>query len=193
MRRGHIAVSFTIALLAMGGCGGPQPGKRPSSIDERVTPIPLPTRIVSPDFATRLDEVASQFPDFDVAQVGPYWVQLTHRDRDATTIAVGVEPRLSGSNAEAVMDDTLQGMGGPSSSRVRETGSFEDEAIGRVYWLWSRDDTGERSIDQLAFFATHPVDGLLLLARYEFPSDGDDIQARLAELTRATVLIGPVL
>ena len=115
-----LVVATTTLLIA--GCGKPQPERR-ASTDERVTPVPLPTRNVAPDFATRLDEVASRFPDFDVTPVGPYWVQLTHRQELETTISVGVEPRLSGSNAEAVMDDTLQGMGGPSSSRVRETGT----------------------------------------------------------------------
>ncbi|MDX2437089.1 MAG: hypothetical protein QNL88_08580 [Acidobacteriota bacterium] len=46
---------------------------------------------------------------------------------------------------------------------------------------------------QLALFAAHPNDNLLLISRFEHPSDSEDIKVQLQQLVRATELIGPGL
>lgn len=181
-----VAVSVT-----MSSCGGPPQEHRTQRASQRATPLPLPTRNVPENMAFSLEAAAERFPEFVVEQSGPFWVQLTHRQAVDTTIAIGVEPRLKGSDLEAALGDYREGM---DPSMIRDSGTVDDAVLGQASWVLARFDGGSGSVtNQLALFAAHPVDGSLLLARSEFPSDGEDVRSRLDELVAITSVIGPGL
>ena len=183
---------FAVAIsVTMSSCGGSPQEDRTQRTSETMTPVPLPTRNVPEDTAFSLETAAERFPEFVIEQSGPFWVQLTHRQAGDTTMAIGVEPRVKGSDLGAALGDYREGI---DPAMIRDSGAIDDEVLGRAAWIWARFDEGNGSVtDQLALFATHPVDGSLLLSRYEFPSDEDNVQSKLDELIAITSAIGPGL
>ena len=125
--------------------------------------------------------------------VGTSWVQLDPLDEGAPTIVVGIEPGLYIDDLDRVLEDHRIEFDNPPSSTHRGSGTMRSDVLGEVSWSWATFETEDAPMDQIALFAGHPNDTLLLMARAEFPSGGDDIQPQLQELLRATEIIGPGL
>jgi hypothetical protein len=108
-------------------------------------------------------------------------------------MVVGFEPAAPSSALQAALDEHLQQFEGPRGSRPPQSGSIESEILGTVLWSRSSFDMDGVVMTQLALFARHPGTDSLLIARSEFPSESDSVEAELQELVRAAEIIGPGL
>jgi len=196
MRQKHaiLALSLiTAAGMVSGGCGRggqeepPAAGPRP-----RTTAVPQPTRPATGDWGRGFD-AETNFPEFKLTLVGTSWVQLDHLEETSTSIVVGFEPGIYADSLQQVLADHRMEFNSPPLSVHRGSGTVSSEVLGEVNWSWANFDAEGTTMTQLAVFAPHPNDTVLLLARSEFPSDSDNIQPQLQELIRATELIGPGL
>ncbi len=195
MRRDLTVLLITVistVVMFTSGCGGPGDAPSGGSVRQHPTTAPQPTRPATGAWGRGFDAEAN-FPDFKLTLVRTTWVQLDHLEEPSTTIVVGVEPGIFVDSLQQMLDDHRMEFDGPPLSRHRGAGVVESEVLGEASWSWANFDAEGVTMTQLALFAAHPNDNLLLLARSEFPSDSDDIQPQLQELVRATELIGPGL
>lgn len=195
MLRNHAFLLFTVfSVVGMvtGGCGGSQEPPSSGSVRRHPTTPPQPTRPATGAWGRGFD-ADTNFPEYKLTLVGSSWVQLDHLQDESTSMVVGVEPGLYVESLQQVLGDHRMEFDSPPLSRHREAGTVESEVLGDVNWSWANFDADGVTMTQLAVFAAHPNDNLLLLARSEFPSDSDDIQTELQQLVRATELIGPGL
>ncbi len=189
MRRLRLSVFLMAFILVSVSCGVQPDQDYGARYPPREGPTPLPTRsIANPGFNR------AQIPShFNVTYSGPYWVQLRRRDIENTTIVVGVEPSRSGNGLEEEVKNHRSSIDYPPDGLHLGAGTIESDVLGQVLWSWGRFKSDEQTIDQLAIFASHPEDGVLLIARSEFPSEGDEIDFRLDELLAMAEIIGPGL
>ncbi len=108
-------------------------------------------------------------------------------------MVVGFEPGIAVDFLQQMLEDHRMEFDGPPLSRHRGAGIVESDVLGEVNWSWANFDAEGVTMTQLALFAAHPNDNLLLISRFEYPSDSEDIEVQLQELVRATELIGPGL
>lgn len=189
MQRFHPSVFFIALIFVTGSCGVQTDQTYGKRHPPRERPTPLPTRnITNPGFSR------TQVPaHFSISYSGPYWVQLQRRDVENTTIVVGVEPSRSGDDLEAEVESHRSSIDYPPDGLHLDSGTIESGVLGQVLWSWGRFKSDDQTFDQLAIFARHPEDGVLLIARSEFPSEGDEIDFKLDELLAMAEIIGPGL
>ena len=190
MPRNRSVCLVLFLVLGVVACGGQPEGQRPITAEHQDNREPLPTRSTST--AGDLD-LGSLFPEYEVSFSGPYWVQLNHREIEDLTFVVGVEPTLKGGNLQEQLQEHREEMDHPPGTLHRDSGNLESEGLGSTVWSWGTIDVTGAAIEQLALFAAHPVDSSLLIARSEFPSQGNDIEVQLAELLRIAEIVGPTL
>ncbi len=171
------------------GCGNPptttSDGQR---VPPRDSPVPTPTRsIVSGSLSD--DEMAEMLPDYSLTRAGGNWIQLQHRVNQEITIVVGVEMGLSGADLDSQIEDHRESIHYPPRNQHRGSGHTELPFLGNATWSWGSLDIGEDPIDEIALFAFHPVFEALLIARYEGPSENDEVQPELDELLRVADIV----
>ena len=195
MRRVHAVCLITVFLAAgvvTGGCGGSQEPSQSVVVRRHPTTTPQPTRPATGSWGRSFDAETS-FPEYKLTLVRTSWVQLEHLQEESTTMVVGFEPGIAVESLQQMLNDHRIEFDGPPLSRHRGAGIVESEVLGEVNWSWANFDTEGVTMTQLALFATHPNDNLLLISRFEYPSDSEDIEVQLQQIVRATELIGPGL
>lgn len=183
------AVFLTIGMI---GCGGPQEPPPGQAVRQHPTAAPQPTRPATGAWGRNFD-AQENFPEHRLTLVRTSWVQLDPLQDGSTTIVVGVEPGIYVDSLPQVLADHRMEFDSPPFSRHRGSGVVKNDVLGEINWSWGVFDSEGVAMTQLAVFAPHPNDDLLLIARSEFPSDSDDIQSELDELVRAAEIIGPGL
>jgi hypothetical protein len=177
-----------IALMSCAGCGNQTTPSEKVAPPKRATPYPTPTRSVAGGPLADAD-MALMLPEYNLSRSGAYWIQLDHRETDETTIVVGMEPGAQSSNLQAHVDDHREAIHYPPVNEHLDSGFIESEILGQVAWSWGRLGGDAGSTDEIALFCHHSALVSLMIARYEFPSDGGDLQPRLDELVRVAEIV----